>query len=621
MTRYALTSTGNSAFNKFFFNLIFILAIQFCHASTELKIENISFRGNSFFTKKNILKVIKSQVNSNFNPRLMRLDEILINNLYLRNGFLQVFVSSEFQRNADKISIIYNIQEGNRYFLNQLIFQGNKLLSDAEMRKRISYNEGKPIEPQKIDEGLKKIENYYFNNGKPFVKIDERTHITSDSLVDFIVDVQENQTVIIDTITFSGLISVKRHVVRRELEIKQGEVYSKKKIENSQRNLYGTGLFNFVNFSLIELDTAKIYMKLSINVMEKKSKWVGVRFGIAYEQQIIYGGTFDIGVEGGHRNLFGTGRSAALHLIQSLSYDFNRNKLINPKNQYSFTYVEPKIFYTRTRGTFQVAFFQARPSSSVSYDLWTAALKIDREITRDWSVIGEIRFQDVNTDSVELLSQSGDQDEIYSIGVGLVGDKRDNYLNPSSGHITEVQSRIVYSENVDIASAATTISRFLKIIMLWNRYQPFTLNRKWTLASRIRVGTIFGFGESIRVPTTERFYLGGASSVRGYSEQLLGPVIYDENDVTAVGGKYSLLINLELRIPLFWRFYSEFFIDGGNVWIDLKEVAPSTLKFSSGLGLALLTPLGAIRFDYGVKWAPKPPEPPDQVHVGLSWAF
>jgi hypothetical protein len=56
MTRYALTSTGNSAFNKFFFNLIFILAIQFCHASTELKIENISFRGNSFFTKKKYIK-------------------------------------------------------------------------------------------------------------------------------------------------------------------------------------------------------------------------------------------------------------------------------------------------------------------------------------------------------------------------------------------------------------------------------------------------------------------------------------------------------------------------------------------------------------------------------------
>jgi len=621
MTRFALTSIGNSAFDKFLFISIFIFTIQFCHASSELKIENITFRGNSFFTKKNLLKVIKSRVNGNFNSRLMRLDEILINNLYLRNGYLQVFVTSDFERNADRITVIFDIQEGNRYLLNQLLFEGNSLISDEEMKKRISYSEGKPVEPQKIDEGLRRIENYYFNNGKPFVKINERTELAGDSLVNVIVDVQENQTVIIDTITFSGLVSVKRHVVKRELEIKQGEIFSRKKIENSQRNLYGTGLFNFVNFSLVELDTAKIHMKLLINVIEKKSKWVGVRFGIAYEQQIIYGGTFDIGVEGGHRNLFGTGRSAALHLIQSLSYDFNRNRLINPKNQYSFTYVEPKIFYTRTRGTFQIAFFQARPSSSVSYDLWTAALKIDREITRDWSLIGEIRFQDVNTDSIELLRQSGGQDEIYSLGVGLIGDKRDNYLNPANGHLTEVQSRIVYSENVDITSAATTVSRFLKFIMLWNRYQPFTLNRRWTLASRIRAGAIFGFGETIRVPTTERFYLGGASSVRGYSEQLLGPVIYDEDDVTAIGGKYSFLINLELRIPLFWRFYSEFFVDGGNVWLDLKDVIPSTLKFSSGLGFAILTPLGAIRFDYGIKWIPEPPEAPDQFHIGLSWAF
>ncbi|MFQ5584406.1 MAG: BamA/TamA family outer membrane protein, partial [Calditrichia bacterium] len=115
---------------------------------------------------------------------------------------------------------------------------------------------------------------------------------------------------------------------------------------------------------------------------------------------------------------------------------------------------------------------------------------------------------------------------------------------------------------------------------------------------------------------------GGASTVRGYGEQLLGPVVYDDNgNPLALGGRYQFLVNLELRIPLFWRLYGELFIDGGNVWSGISEIDPSSIKFTSGAGVAFMTPLGAIRFDYGVKWAPEPQQAPDQFHVGLSWAF
>jgi len=609
----------------YFFNKIILLIISFftcllC-ASTELKVQEITFSGNNFFSEKELKKIIKSKEKKNYNPRLQRLDEVLLSNYYVRNGFLRVFISSEFKRKAEEININYDIKEGNRYYLNKLVIKGNSILSEQTLREWISHKEGKSLELQKIDKGLKQAENYYYNHGKPFIQIKEKVDFLGDSLVNYVIQINENQTVIIGEIKIEGLISVKSNIVKREIEIKVGEKYSRKKIEVSQRNLYGTGLFNFVNFNLIDLDTTRTHMQLLVSISEKKSKFVGLRFGIAYEQQIIYGGTFDWGVEAGHRNLFGSGRSAVINVIQSLSYDFDNKDVINPKNQYSFNYVEPKIFYTRTKGIFQFAFFQARPSNTVDYDLLTAALKIDHERSEIWSIIGELRYQDVITDSIELIRSQG-QDEIYSIGIGLVGDRRDNFLKPSQGYFTEFTGKFVYSTSIDVETDASLLSRFFKITAQWNRYQPFKWKRKWTLATRVRGGAILGLDDFIFVPITERFFLGGASSVRGYREQLLGPVRFPEPDnPQALGGKYQFLVNLELRIPLFWRLYGEVFTDGGNVWIELGRILPEGVKFSSGAGLVFMTPLGAIRFDYGVKWNPTPRESPDQFHIGLSWAF
>lgn len=613
---------GNLVSKKYIFAVFLFLFYCSGLASTKLKVVDITFSGNRSYSSKELFKVIKSKKKENFNPRLMRLDEILLSNFYLKKGFLKVFVSSDFSRNADQIFIKYEIKEGRRYYLNKFIFQGNTLLSDGTIKNWISHKVGKPVQIEKIDNGLKKVESYYYNHGKPFVKIKEHREFVGDSLVNVIIEIQENQTVYIEEIQFNGLESVKPGIARRELEIKVGDQYSREKIDVSQRNLYSTALFNFVNFNMLPLDSTQTRMRLVVAVSEKKAKWVGVRFGVAYEQQIIYGGSFDWGLEAGHRNLFGTGRSAAINVIQSLTYDFERKDIFNPKNQISFNYVEPRIFYTRTRGIFQFGFFQARPTNSVDYDLLTAAVRINHEYSKAWTITGELRYQDVITDSVELIKESQGQDEIYSVGMGVVGDGRDNYLNPHYGYLTQFEGKFVYAENIDVDTDARLISRFFKITVQWNRYQPFKWKRSWTLASRVRAGANLGAGDLKSVPTIERFYLGGASTVRGYGEQLLGPVVYDDNgNPLALGGRYLFLVNLELRIPLFWRLYGEMFIDGGNVWSGISEIDPSSIKFTSGAGVAFMTPLGAIRFDYGIKWAPEPPQAPDQFHVGLSWAF
>ena len=611
-------SIGNLIFRKFVF--INLLLVTFCsYAATDLKVEKITFIGNSFFSAKELKKIIKSKAKKPFDARLMKLDQVLLTNWYLRNGFLKVFVNTEFRRKANQIFLEYTINEGKQYYLNQLKFVGNKIITDNELKKKIPHDLHKPYRSNLIQDGISKIEKYYFNNGKPYVDIKESPEFEQDSLINLTIQIDENQTVSINEIQIMGLNLVRRYVARREIEINEGDIYSQEKIERSQRNLYGTGLFNFVHFQIVELDSSKSAVKLIVNVNEKKSKWIGLKAGVAYEQEIIYGGTFDFGIEGGHRNLFGTGRTASASIIPSLSYDFGTRKIINPKNQYSFTYVEPRIFYSRTRGILKIAYFQARPSQTANYNFLSTSFQITHEYINNWTFESEIAYQNVNTDSLELLTDTQGQDRIYSISFDLIQDKRDNYLNTQRGHLMEFTNKFVYSNSYD---GVKRINRFIKLTSLWNRYQAFPLYSKWVLASRIRGGAIIGINKITRIPPTERFYLGGASSVRGYPEQLLGPVQYDEaGNAIAKGGRYMILGNLELRVPLFWLFYGEFFTDGGNVWTAFNRIKILSPKMSSGSGIAIMTPLGAIRFDYGLKWFPQRNESKGEFHIGISFAF
>jgi outer membrane protein insertion porin family len=379
---------------------------------------------------------------------------------------------------------------------------------------------------------------------------------------------------------------------------------------------------------LSALDSTRSQAVLAIRVVEKKSKWVGVRFGVGYEQEIVYGGTFDFTLEFGHRNLFGTARSISVNLIPSFSYDFNRRKFNNPKNQFSINYVEPWIGYTRTPGIFRFSFIQARPVNAANYDYYTTAFLIHHEYRNYWKVTGALAFNRVQIlegDSLDavLTGLSQGQDIIYSLNPKLVRDNRDNYLNPQAGSVTDFDVKFAYVRNRNNQTGEISSNRFIKLAVEWDRYQKFRFYYKWILASRLKIGNIFTLDDKTQIPVSERFYLGGASTVRGYPEQLLGPIIFskDGSIPRAVGGKLMVLANIEFRIPLIWLIWGEVFADAGNVWINASNFNFGDIKTTSGVGLAVLTPLGPIRFDYGLKHRPEDYESAGEFHISIAFAF
>lgn len=653
MTKSNWTLAGKLLFRNghFLTVLLLLLVAPAVFSSTGLKVARIAFIGNRSFSEKELKSILKSAEKKEFNPRFLNLDQILITNYYIQQGYLDVYVSGSFEKENDRILIEYQINEGKRYFLNGVNFSGNTLFSSEELRKAFKVRDGQAYRRSEIESGLNSIEHMYLDNGKPYVLFTHRERVSSDSLINVEIQIQEGQTVIIEDLEYEGLQLVKNFLIRRELEIKKGDVFSRRKIEASQKNIYSTGLFKLVNYRLSPISEDRSRVKLVWRVVEKKALWVGLRFGVGYETGEAIGNvtTFDLTTEGGHRNLFGAARSISLRYITSLFYgrenpDDAHKQILNPRDQVSFSYVEPWVLETRTPGIFTITYSrQRRPVSVVPLTMLSASFNLSHQFKNYWSYTAGISYQQVkitekpgvNVDSL-LQQVSQGQDKIYAFNFNPLKDRRDNVLIPQNGYQTEIRNRIVYSTsrlNVSTAAAGsdTTVTNvFYKAIVQWTRYQPFLFNRKWTLASRLRASGFLEFGGRKYIefiPTTERFYLGGASTIRGYAEQSIGRerrVLNPDGsvkEVTPIGGKYTLLANLELRIPLFWLFFGEVFVDAGNLWEEIEDLQAFSLKLGSGMGLAVATPFGPIRFDYGVKWFPTAEESRGEFHIGISFAF
>jgi len=620
-------------------NLLYLLVLLFAaifnigFAESDYEISEIQFVGATFFTDDDLLDIIYSETGDDFDPRLVKLDKIVLMNFYRQGGFLTVDISdSLIQNNITKeMEINYIIRENRRYYFGKVIFTGNKFISTRQLNKAFEeYKPGEPFDEARVNQGNQIIENDYYNRGKPYVNINLDYRFEQDSMVVVLFNIEENQTIYIKDINYIGLELVQKFLIRRELEFKKGEIYNRQKLDQSQHNIYSTGLFEYVRFELesIPNDTSNVILKILIR--ERDPSWIGFKIGFGYEQEESYGNKLDLTAEGGHRNLFGTARSISLHLIPSFLYDVNSKTIVNPENQISFVFVEPWIGYTRTPGVFQISYNQYRPLNSADFNVFRTSFNVSHRFKSGYETSAgiEAKFVDQLTTGIidSVLEQDAGKDEIYSLSLFASNDTRKNYFNPVNGSVTELGLTFSSSHGFSKSGAAENIQYFT-LITSWKRYQPIALDfiskkLKFTFANRIKIGTIYELGSEGSIPISDLFFAGGATTVRGYQEQLLGPLSFSSDGIpVAFGGKLIFLANAEIRFPIIWLFVGELFFDGGNVWRELNDFRAKEIKFSAGAGIALVTPIGPIRFDYGFKLMPKDFEESSNFHIGFYFAF
>lgn len=602
--------------------------------SQSLEISEISFKGVVSFSEDELTDILHSEEDEEFDARLVKLDKILLTNFYRQNGFLTVTVFDSLIINSvtNEVKVIYELVEGQRYYLDRIEFEGNELYSrDALLNSFEGMTPGNPFDEGMMKSAKQGMENLYYNNGKPFVVLSFDYEIENDSMVVIKCAIKENQTVTIKDMEYLGVELVQHFIIYRELEIKRGEIYSREELALSHRNLYRTGLFEYVRFELKPTEDSTQAV-LVIQVHEKDPAWIGARIGFTHEDEESYGNKIELALEGGHRNLWGTGRSLSLHVVPSLAYDIESKKAINPDNHISLIFVEPWIGYTKTPGVFMASYHLYRPLNSADFNVLRFNFGVSRELTPIIDLRGSLEAKLVTLLEEGIidttLEADANRDQVYSILTYGKRDTRNNFFNPTNGSLSDLSLGYSYSIG-ELESGGKEIKTYITLISSWKRYQPlkwkpFKKREGMTVATRLKGGAIFEIGPTKNLPISDLFFAGGATTVRGYPEQLLGPTTFDSEGYKnkAIGGKLLYLMNVEIRIPIYWLFVGEIFLDGGNVWREISDFNPTEIKFSTGLGLVLLTPVGPIRFDYGVKLNKEDSDKTrDAFHFGLYFAF
>jgi outer membrane protein insertion porin family len=631
--------------SKFRLHIVILAGFLLCSGlfAQEFKVKSIQFINNRAFSRNILLDVLHSKRKNEFDARLVKLDKILLTNYYRKQGYLttEVFDSLVVNKTNRSVEIFYLLAEGYRYYLNQIVFNGNSDISTADLSRQTRGIElNVPFDEAVLLDLKQKIENLYYDNGKPFAEINLDYEFAQDTLVVAKVNIMEKQTVYIRDVKYLGLQESRKFIVKRELEFNKNEKYNRELILFSQENIYGTGLFDYVRFDLEPYAADTTGVTVNIMVQEKKARWFGARIGYAYEQEEVYGNKIEFALEGGHRNLFGTARSVSLHLVPSLQYDFKTHKVLNPENQISLIFVEPWLGFAKTPGTFQFSYHQYQPLNSADFNVMLYGINISHSaastVTRrngqeiTLSASAQLKFVDVLSEGALDTTLEADvgKDRVFTTTLYARRDTKNNYFNPSGGSVSDLS--IGFSQSVgknEFGNKRT--NRYFTVISSWQRYQPvgpkvFRKQTKITLATRLKTGALFEIGGTKNIPISELFFAGGATTVRGYGEQLLGPATLDQDGykTEALGGKLLMLLNAELRIPLYWLFQTEIFLDGGNVWQEVKFFNPAQIKFSTGAGLVLITPIGPVRFDYGYKLLKEASDrTAGYAHLGFYFAF
>jgi len=157
--------------------------------------------------------------------------------------------------------------------------------------------------------------------------------------------------------------------------------------------------------------------------------------------------------------------------------------------------------------------------------------------------------------------------------------------------------------------------------------QPGTPLQRWFQQSLIAFGarggiihslTVSGPAEAAAIPIDERFFNGGADSVRSFGERELGP---HDNKGHPIGGEFFTVFNIEYNFPILGELQGAVFTDAGNLLPTSEEVGLNDLRYAIGAGLRYKLPIGPIRLDYGVNPDPHPDEDFGAFHFSFGFAF
>ena len=571
-----------------------------------LAVESIRIEGVGEVEEKTVRALLSTRPSSRFRsspyvPRKWDEDQKGVRSYILHQGYHRAEVSGEVEstdEDPSRVNLLLRIEKGPQAYLESIDLQGAKQIPPSDVLANSRLRVGEIFDASKLIGARERTIRLYRNHGFQQVVVELATELdTSGTRGTASLLIDEGTQTRVDRIIFSGLDETKEQAVRSHVALSPQEPLSSEGLLETRQQLISTGLFRDVSVEVLPRDPATQTSDILIDLKEAPRTTVGYGFGYSERDLARVEGQIT------RHNILGMNRSVSAFARAS----FRSNRLF-------FSYQQPSTFGLDLP-SFVTAVREEGERADFKFKRVGVGMQVLKRVSKHQTFFFRYSLEDV-----DLLEEDPENPPprefssafISKVSVSSVTDTRDDPVAPTRG-----QFRIM---DFDLSTKFLgTHSPFIKGLAQQFFYFPLPSDTVFVLALRGGIGKTFREDRDALLPITERFFAGGANTLRGFPLDEASPISLETGE--PVGGNVLMLLNLEFRFPIAKRLGGVVFSDNGNVYRRLQVIRLLNWRYNAGLGFRYETPIGPVRVDYGIKLNPRPGESFGRLHVSLGHPF
>jgi len=572
----------------------------------EIKVRKVLFLGNERFSDKQLSGILQTKKKSMlsfitsagaYKEDVLKDDVTRLTLWYLDHGYLQFSAKPPLTLSTDKgMYVFFIMEEGEQYTVKSVKWENATKEEEFNLTGLQTLLPGQIFSRQKLTDDITAMTDYFADQGYAFAEIVPLYFPDDASLtVDVIYRVQRGEKYYIGDIRIAGNTKTRDKVIRREMAMIEGDLYSSSMLQFSKSEVERLGYFDAVNIN-IEPGSDPNLLDVVVSVKEGQTGTLSGGAGFSSTDQFILMANVT------QSNLFGRGQ------ILSLNAEIG-----GTQQNFSLSFTEPWLFDIPLSAGFD-AFNTERVYQDFTRRSTGGALRLGYELRQFLRGNVMYKYEDVEvTDvsqlaSITLRAEEG-RSTVSSVTFSLVHNTLDNPMFPMKGWM-----------NIGTAELAGTFlggnTDFVKFQADTGVYIPII----WDTTVHLRARA--GWGEGIngdRLPVFERYFVGGISTVRGYDVRSLGP----EVDGVLIGGNKELIFNAEYIFPIApsLKLRGLVFFDAGNAFDEDESVELRNLRLSVGGGFRWFSPMGPLTFVLGFPLDPQEGEDSSAVQFSIGTPF
>ncbi len=559
----------------------------------KVRIKKISFLNNKRFSDEHLKGVLRNTKEGNFfswisssgsfKESAFKQDLQILTYFYLNEGYVKFRYETPIVTVSDDkkwLFISIYVDEGERYNVGDIDYGGDILYDKKELSEATLLQTGQVFSIQKRNDDIQRLTEKYQDLGYAFVNVNPKMNVHDDSrTVDIRYDFEKGNLIHFGEINILGNSKTRDKVIRRELRVREGELYNGTRLRVSRERVERLGYFapGEVVFNTVTRKDKKDVVDLEITVKERSTGTVTVGMGYGSIQK------FFLTTQIAEINLFGRGQNL------SLAGQYASDKV---SRSLSLGFTEP--YFNDTLWSAGVDIFLVSFPIPNKYLEFKDGFdfKFGHPILDDIYAYTTYKFEHLTLDQIRYdldpaLNVSDDVGNLSSVGLSVVRDKRNNRFETTRGNYQSIATEF---------AGVGANKNFAKFIAETRFYHPITDDL--VFRTKLEVGHTLQTTDK-NVPPSEKFYLGGPNNLKGYDTFTVSP---KDLAGTPLGGAVELLYIAELEIPLIKEAGVKlvFFYDMGNSYPTFRElITVSSLKKDVGFGFRWFSPIGPLRFEWG----------------------